>query len=194
MGCSLQGIQLPETIDSIGKQAFENCGDLKSVALPDNITVLPEACFNYCMSLSEVILPKQLKNIGKDAFCGCVMSTVTIPSEVTSIAKGAFECDGLKSVVSLITVPFDLGSSKSDVFSTCDTLYVPKGTKALYEAKQGWKDFANILESEPTGIRQVMQTPAENTPYYSIDGKQLKDAPQRRGIYIHQGKKVLVAQ
>ena len=194
MGCSLQGIQLPETIDSIGKQAFENCGDLKSVVLPDNISVLPEACFNYCMSLSEVILPKQLKNIGKDAFCGCVMSTVTIPSEVTSIAKGAFECDGLKSVVSLITEPFDLGSSKSDVFSTCDTLYVPKGTKALYEAKQGWKDFANILESEPTGIRQVMQTPAENTPYYSIDGKQLKDAPQRRGIYIHQGKKVLVAQ
>jgi len=193
MGCSLQGIEFPETIDSIGKQAFANCGDLKTVVLPDNITELPEACFNFCMSLSEVILPKHLKSIGKDAFSGCVMSTVTIPAEVTSIAKGAFDCDGLKSVVSLISEPFDLGSSKNDVFSTCDTLYVPKGTKALYEAKQGWKDFAHILESEPTGIRQELQAPVENAPYYSIDGKQLKDAPQRRGIYIHQGKKVLVA-
>ena len=194
MGCSLQDIELPETIDSIGKQAFENCGDLESVVLPDNITALPEACFNFCMSLSTVTLPKHLKSIGKDAFCGCVMSTVTIPAEVTSIAKGAFECDGLKSVVSLITEPFDLGSSKNDVFSTCDTLYVPKGTKALYEAKQGWKDFAHILESEPTGIHQVLQAPAENTTYYSIDGRQLKDAPQRQGIYIRQGKKILVTK
>jgi len=190
MGCSLQGIELPETIDSIGKQAFENCGDLKSVVLPDNITALPEACFNCCMSLSSVILPKHLKSIGKDAFCGCVMSTVTIPAEVTSIAKGAFECDDLKSAVSLITEPFDLGSSKSDVFSTCDTLYVPKGTKALYEAKQGWKDFAYILELESAAIHQVMQTPAENTRYFSIDGRQLKAAPQRQGIYIHQGRKI----
>ena len=194
MGCSLQDIELPETIDSIGKQAFENCGDLESVVLPDNITALPEACFNFCMSLSTVTLPKHLKSIGKDAFCGCIMSTVTIPAEVTSIAKGAFECDGLKSVVSLITEPFDLGRSKSEVFSTCDTLYVPKGTKALYEAKQGWKDFAHILESEPTAIHQVLQAPAEKTPYYSIDGRQLKDAPQRQGIYIHQGKKILVTK
>ena len=191
MGCSLQGIELPETIDSIGKQAFENCGDLESVVLPNCITVLPEACFSFCMSLSEVILPQHLKSIGKDAFSGCIMSTVTIPAEVTSIAKGAFDCDGLESVVSLITEPFDLGSSKSDVFSTCDTLYVPKGTKALYEAKQGWKDFSHILESEPTAIHQVLQAPAEHAPYYSIDGKQLKDAPQHRGLYIRQGKKVL---
>jgi hypothetical protein len=113
---------------------------------------------------------------------------------VVSIAKGAFDCDGLKSVVSLITEPFDLGSSKSDVFSTCDTLYVPKGTKALYEAKQGWKEFSYILESEPTTIGRVLLAPVENAPYYSIDGKQQKDAPQRRGIYIRQGKKVLVAQ
>ena len=194
MGCSLQDIELPETIESIGKQAFENCGDLKSVVLPDHITALPEACFSFCMSLSEIILPKHLKSIGKDAFSGCAMSTVTIPAEVDSIAKGAFDCDGLRSVVSLISEPFDLGSSKSDVFSTCDTLYVPKGTKALYEAKQGWKDFSYILESEPTTIGRVLLAPVENAPYYSIDGKQQKDAPQRRGFYIRQGKKVLVAQ
>lgn len=194
MGCSLQEIELPETIDSIGKQAFENCGDLESVVLPNCITVLPEACFSFCMSLSEVILPQHLKSIGKDAFSGCAMSTVTIPAEVTSIAKGAFDCDDLESVVSLITEPFDLGSSKSDVFAACETLYVPKGTKALYEAKQGWKEFSHIIESEPTAIHQVLQAPAENAPYYSIDGKQMEDAPQSRGLYIRQGKKVLVAQ
>ena len=194
MGCSLQEIELPETIDSIGKQAFENCGDLESVVLPNCITVLPEACFSFCMSLSEVILPQHLKSIGKDAFSGCAMSTVTIPAEVTSIAKGAFDCDDLESVVSLITEPFDLGSSKSDVFAACETLYVPKGTKALYEARQGWKDFPHIIESEPTAIHQVLQAPAENAPYYSIDGKQMEDAPQSRGLYIRQGKKVLVAQ
>ena len=194
MGCSLQEIELPETIDSIGKQAFENCGDLESVVLPNCITVLPEACFSFCMSLSEVILPQHLKSIGKDAFSGCAMSTVTIPAEVTSIAKGAFDCDDLESVVSLITEPFDLGSSKSDVFAASETLYVPKGTKALYEARQGWKDFPHIIESEPTAIHQMLQAPAENAPYYSIDGKQMEDAPQSRGLYIRQGKKVLVAQ
>jgi hypothetical protein len=26
------------------------------------------------------------------------------------------------------------------------TLYVPTGTKALYQAAEGWKDFTNIVE------------------------------------------------
>ena len=88
---------------------------------------------------------EELKRFHKDyhdkAIEKDVYSSLFAPAEVTSIAKGAFECDGLKSVVSLITEPFDLGSSKSDVFSTCDTLYVPKGTKALYASNQSLLPF-----------------------------------------------------
>jgi len=32
------------------------------------------------------------------------------------------------------------------------TLYVPVGTKSKYEATEGWKDFKNIVEIDPSGI------------------------------------------
>ena len=40
--------------------------------------------------------------------------------------------------------------------SNC-TLYVPVGTKALYQAADGWKDFKFIEERNLTGIKSITE-------------------------------------
>ena len=41
---------------------------------------------------------------------------------------------------------FQIWNEDWDIVFTTATLYVPQGTKALYEAAEGWKEFGNIVE------------------------------------------------
>ena len=52
-------------------------------------------------------------------------------------------------ITSLIREPFEILSSVFEGISKNATLYVPAGTKALYEVTEGWKNFKNIVEMEP---------------------------------------------
>ena len=73
---------------------------------------------------------------------------------VTSIGELAFNgCNNLTSVSVAWETPIVIGDN---VFpsSICQkaTLYVPKGTKALYEVADVWKDFGNIVEMDEITI------------------------------------------
>ena len=73
---------------------------------------------------------------------------------VTSMGELAFNgCNNLTSVSVAWETPIVIGDN---VFSSSNyhnaTLYVPKGTKALYEATDVWKDFGIIVEMDEITI------------------------------------------
>ena len=94
-------------------------------------------------------IPNSVISIGDYAFYVCTgLTSVTIPNSVTSIGLFAFSyCTRLTSVKVEKENPIGISS---EVFSnlTNATLYVPKGTKALYETADVWKDFGNIVEMD----------------------------------------------
>ena len=88
-----------------------------------------------------------------------------------------------------ITEPFKLDEAFRYISEEA-TLYVPVGTKAKYEATEGWKEFKNIVEMDPSGIATVLTEQKTNETIYNLSGQRF--ATPRRGLNIIGGKKVVV--
>lgn len=93
-------------------------------------------------------------------------------------------CNAMLTITSLIEEPFDIASdtfenynrtSSSFFFDPNKTLYVPAGTKALYENRKGWKEFANIVEMEPTEVKTISDgtSAAEIIARYDVSGRSI---------------------
>ena len=144
---------IPNSVTSIGRGAFFECTGLTSITIPNSVTSIGSEAFRYCKGLTSITIPSSVTSIGSNAFRDCKgLTSIAISNSVTSIDYNAFfGCSGLMSVHVGWDAPLGIGES---IFSGSNyynaTLYVPKGTKALYETADVWKDFGNIVEMDET--------------------------------------------
>ena len=64
-------IQIPDSVETIGTNAFHNCQDLESITLPASLETIESSAFSFCRNLSEIRLPASLKAIQSYVFDGC---------------------------------------------------------------------------------------------------------------------------
>ena len=161
--------EVPKTVKSIERSAFEGNTNLSTVIIPDNVTEIKLCAFMDCISLSKVVLPSNLKEISYSAFRNCSSLTdIDIPSSVTTVSICAFyNCNALKNV----TIPFNvteieyhaIGYSDSDTSDTDDSqkingfkIYCYPGTTGEQYAKDNGFDYG-LLEmptlSKVTGAK-----------------------------------------
>ena len=163
----LVNMDIPSAVTSIGKSAFYNCTSLTGVTIPNTITSIGDNMFSYCYKLASVNIPNSVTSIGNYAFENCYgLTSISIPSSVTRIGDYAFKgCTGLTGVLLMVRVPFAISTNCWEGVHTDDIpLYVPKGTKELYEATEGWNVFKNIIEVfEVDGINYTVTSPDEMT-------------------------------
>lgn len=149
------------------------------VIIPGNVKKIGNMAFSASRELKTVIMEEGVEEIGENAFQSCQsLETVVLPSTVTTIKSRALANDNhVKFIKSNIPTPYEI---PSDAFSACynnATLYVPTGTKPLYEQATGWKDFANIVEMgqiEPGNANvdnNVDYTDVELVKEYIMTGK-----------------------
>jgi hypothetical protein len=141
----LTSVTLPNSVTSIDTYALFDNYYLTSITIPNSVTYIGRYAFCFCRGLANIVIPNSVTTIDEWAFDGCTkLSSVTIPNSVTSIGESAFfGCSNLNEVYSYIEKPYRVGCWAS--VDNC-TLYVPAGTKAKYEATDGWKGFKNIVE------------------------------------------------
>ena len=88
-------------VTSIGDFAFHcayNKGAvLTSITIPDSVTSIGKDAFYGCTNLTNIDIPNSITSIGRYAFENCTgLTSITIPNSVTSIGEGAFKnCTGL---------------------------------------------------------------------------------------------------
>ena len=106
-GTSLTSITIPDSVTSIGINAFSDCTSLKAFygkfASADNRCLIVDGVLNSFAigcGATEYTIPNSVTSIGKFAFYDCTsLTSVTIPDSVTSIGDDAFRiCTSLKRV------------------------------------------------------------------------------------------------
>ena len=86
-------------VTSIGDDVFESSG-ITSVIIPNSVTTIGFEAFAGCYSLTSVTIPDSVTSIGDGAFFKCYdLTSVTIPNSVTSIGDSAFlRCFSLTNI------------------------------------------------------------------------------------------------
>ena len=99
-GQEITDLVIPESVTSIGNNAFYNCSSLKSVTIPNSVTSIGTCAFYGCSGLTSITIPGSVTSIGNKAFYKCSgLKSLTIPESVTSIGEEAFiACSSLESV------------------------------------------------------------------------------------------------
>ena len=150
----LTTITLPESIMSIGNNAFRNCS-ITSINLPDNIFSLGNGAFANCLKLTSVVIPPYINEISTSIFWGCAsLTSINLHDEVTTIGYGAFAmCTSLKE----LALPESVTAIKADVFYGCSSLTqitLPKDLTVFGEGVFG--DCVSLTKVEiPEGITSI---------------------------------------
>ena len=151
----LTSITIPNSVTDIGWYAFADCSGLTDVTISNSVTSIGTFTFGNCTNLRSVDIPNLVTSIGYYAFGGCKsLASITIPNSVASIGESAFFGANPTEITSMIKDVFPINDNVFQYWDnnerkfTSATLYVPAGTKAKYEATDGWKNFRNIVEME----------------------------------------------
>jgi hypothetical protein len=159
-GCSkIKTLTIPNSVASIGDAAFQGCSSLTDIKLPANTNYLPNQIFYGCTNLKSLYIPSKVITIGSYAFYECTnLTTLTIPKSVIAIGPLALSgCTALNELISATPVPAPLGISCLDAINTTTCkLYVPMGSKPVYQTADQWKNFESIIEKD---IKDSIQTP-----------------------------------
>lgn len=169
-GCSTTII--PETVTSIGDDAFSYCNGLTSINIPSSVKEIRTRAFRECRQLTSVTIPEGLTTIGNEAFSGCgELKNIRIPSSVSSIGYDAFKGVGARKIEKVSNYPeyylqyldnWLIGSSfPSSVVS--EDIIIKEGTKGIadraftYMSSADWKYRGSWITSVtiPSSIEYI---------------------------------------
>ena len=96
----IRKIVMPNTVRTIGKEAFDSCERLIEIKFSKKLTKIGDYAFSNCTRMKKYNLPKTVKSIGKCAFrWNYSLKTVNVPKKVKTIQFATFEnCVNLKKV------------------------------------------------------------------------------------------------
>jgi len=118
-------ITIPNSMTSIGNEAFKNCSGLTSITIPESVTSIGEYAFYGCSGLTSITIPNNVTSIGRYAFNGCFgLVSVTLNSNYI-VSKAYTWESGLRTIFGNVQ-KYILGDNISSIgyyaFSHCSEL------------------------------------------------------------------------
>lgn len=210
---NLKALRLPDTVKELGEQCFKHTG-LTSFDVPASLTKLPAECFKDS-ELESISFPNtMINNFGSKCFCSTKLKSFEFPlnffswqisgrifENCTSLEKLVlrgdfkyldnflFRCFNLKEVYIYNIEPPGAAMGTFEDLPEDRVLYVPIESVEAYKAKEPWNTFT-IIGIETDEIEQLAVPSTVDNNWYNLNGQRV--STPGKGIFIHDGKKVLV--
>lgn len=120
-----------DSLERIGKSAFENCFAFKGIELKDGLRTIAEYAFANCRSIKKANLPKTIQTFGAGAFTGCTSLVEVIGAEnVKWQKKNCFT--GSPWLASQATDGFVIFDDYLEAYTGTDTsVEIPQNVKTI---------------------------------------------------------------
>ena len=99
VGC--RNSTIPDYIVTVADGAFKNCDELKKIVIPESVKSIGAEAFYNCISVTEITIQgNNLESIGHNAFVYCLrVQKITLPVSIRSIGSHAFlYCTGMEKI------------------------------------------------------------------------------------------------
>ena len=98
--CAFSEIEVPDGVESIGNRAFAGCDALTNIYMPDSVTGIGDGAFANCQALTNISLSDSVTYIGSETFSYCrSLAEITLPKSITRIEDSTFsDCVSLKNI------------------------------------------------------------------------------------------------
>lgn len=181
---TLTSISIGKNVTEIEYGAFKDCSYLNNVSLSDSLVTIGNAVFSNNASLKKIILPKNLKTLGSGVFAGCNnLTTIEIAKENPNFV---FEKNALYDKNKTILYCFTEGA-KSTSYSMPDSVidideYAFWGNDSLKEILFS----TNLKEIPAFAFSNCRNLLAVSIPYSvkSIDSKAFENCISLQKVMI----------
>ena len=147
---ALTSVTLPNGLKRIADYVFCDCPNLTTLNLPSSLESIGWRSL-WSIKVSSMVVPENITQLWDLFLSRCPeLTSVELPSTLTEMRGHVLTGDPKLKTVKCKAVNPPVITAGYHVFEDAPiasaTLRVPAGSKALYQAAEGWKDFGTIEE------------------------------------------------